>query len=147
MISLKIEDIPDFNPKFAVAGTFLFVREKILLLQRAAHKPQGETWGVPAGKINHLEDRQAGARRELLEETGISLWPHLFEHKHTFYVRNEKKQYDFIYEVFIVTMCTKPAVNINIEEHVDYEWKTPSDALLVNLMDDESEVIKHTFNL
>jgi hypothetical protein len=35
----------DFNPKFEVVSCFIEVEGRILLLHRADHKPQGNTWG------------------------------------------------------------------------------------------------------
>ena len=46
----------DFNPKFKVASSFIEHKGKILLLHRQNHKPQGNTWGVPAGKVDNGEN-------------------------------------------------------------------------------------------
>jgi 8-oxo-dGTP pyrophosphatase MutT (NUDIX family) len=54
------------------AGYILYVMKagvpRFLLLRNARHK----TWGFPKGKLDPGEDARAGARRELLEETGVS---------------------------------------------------------------------------
>ncbi len=45
---------------------------KLLLIQRA-HDPHKGKWALPGGFVNIDEDLDAAARRELKEETGISV--------------------------------------------------------------------------
>jgi ADP-ribose pyrophosphatase YjhB (NUDIX family) len=42
----------NFTPKFEVVSCFVEYKNEILLLLRQDHKPQGNTYGVPAGKID-----------------------------------------------------------------------------------------------
>ena len=59
-------------------------REPQVLLERQyRHVARGPLWELPAGRIDHGESALAGAKRELLEETGITAreWRHAF----TFY--------------------------------------------------------------
>jgi ADP-ribose pyrophosphatase YjhB (NUDIX family) len=58
-----------FDPKFDVVSCFVEYKGKILLLHRQDHKPQGNTYGVPAGKVDAGEDIWTTVRREIEEET------------------------------------------------------------------------------
>ncbi len=42
----------NFTPKFEVVSCFVEYNDEILLLLRQDHKPEGNTYGVPAGKID-----------------------------------------------------------------------------------------------
>lgn len=53
-----------------VVGCFLEYEGKFVLLHRHAHKPNGGTWGLPAGKVEPGESDTAAVLRELWEETG-----------------------------------------------------------------------------
>ena len=56
---------------------------RVLLERQYRHVARGPLWELPAGRIDHGESALAGAKRELLEETGITAreWRHAF----TFY--------------------------------------------------------------
>ncbi len=145
MLKFNIEEIENFSPRMVAVGTFLLVEDKILLLQRAFHKPQGGTWGQPAGKVESGESSRCTARRELQEETGLSVWEEVFEPISTAYVRYD--DYDFVYETFILRLPDFPRVQIDPKSHIGFMWTTPQMALSMNLIQDMDEVIKHTFNL
>ena len=53
-----------------VVGCFLEYDNKFVLLRRHSHKPDGSTWGLPAGKVEPAESDEAAMIRELYEETG-----------------------------------------------------------------------------
>lgn len=53
-----------------VVGCFLEYDGKFLLLKRLSHKPEGDTWGLPAGKVEQDESDEEAVIRELFEETG-----------------------------------------------------------------------------
>lgn len=53
-----------------VVGCFLEYNNKFVLLKRHAHKPDGSTWGLPAGKVEASESDETAMIRELYEETG-----------------------------------------------------------------------------
>ena len=56
---------------------------RVLLARQYRHVARGPLWELPAGRIDHGESPLVGAKRELLEETGITArrWQHAF----TFY--------------------------------------------------------------
>ncbi len=51
---------------------------RVLLARQYRHAVGGPLWELPAGRIDHGESALAGAKRELLEETGITAreWRH-----------------------------------------------------------------------
>ena len=58
---------------------------RILLQERDEHAPiDPERWGLSGGHLEAGEDAEAGAYREVEEETGVSLAPGTLEHFETF---------------------------------------------------------------
>lgn len=53
-----------------IVGCFLEYDSKFVILLRHSHKPSGDTWGLPAGKVEAGEDDKTALLRELREETG-----------------------------------------------------------------------------
>jgi 8-oxo-dGTP diphosphatase len=53
-----------------VVGCFLEYNNEFVLLKRHSHKPDGSTWGLPAGKVEPNESDETAMIRELYEETG-----------------------------------------------------------------------------
>ena len=68
------------------------------VVQRHPQKPQGGTWGVPAGKVDGDEHRIDALYREIQEETGIDLNQEKVDFVTTCYVRYDT--YDFLYHIY-----------------------------------------------
>ncbi len=67
------EIVPEgFTPQVQVAACYLEINNKRLLLQRAHANLEPGKWGVPGGKLEKDETPENAAKRELLEEMGIS---------------------------------------------------------------------------
>lgn len=130
----------DFKSKFDVVGCFLEYDGKILLVHRADHKPQGDTWGVPAGKVDPGETLLQTMARELLEETGFTIEPSRLLYFGKVYVRFP--DYDFVYHMFHCRLTEKPRIILRPDEHKDFEWVTPQESLKKNLIQDGDSVIK-----
>jgi ADP-ribose pyrophosphatase YjhB (NUDIX family) len=60
-----------FSPNVAVLALVL-LDEKVLLVQRK-HEPRQGFWALPAGFMEWDEDPAAAAKREVLEETGLTI--------------------------------------------------------------------------
>ena len=128
-----------FSPKFEVVSCFLEHDGKILLLHRQDHKPEGDTWGVPAGKVDSNEDIYEATLREIREETGVSLGKEQLTHGHKLFVRYPG--YDFFYHIFHAALAERPVISISSNEHKTYTWVTPQEALGMNLIQDEDACI------
>jgi 8-oxo-dGTP diphosphatase len=63
----------NFNSKFDVVSCFVEYNGEILLLHRQDYKPEGNTWGLPAGKVDSGENFLESMVREIQEETGFVL--------------------------------------------------------------------------
>ena len=130
--------LENFNPIIEVAGTFIEVGDEILLMHRHPDKPYGETWGIPAGKLEKGETPHQAAVRELEEETGIKL-THL-RSLGPLYVRLE---YDFIFHLFAICLNEKPQVLHETDAHIDWQWITPKAALSLHLIVGGHETFKY----
>lgn len=135
----------DFQPRFEVVSCFVQVlsdegKEEILLLLRPEHKPQPNTWGIPAGKQDPGEERNAAMLRELFEETGIVLDPSDLAFLDSAYVRFPNL--DFIQHIYCTRLATKAAVRINPEEHKEFRWVDIEQAHTLDLIQDLDACIK-----
>ena len=124
----------NFNPKFIVVSAFLQHRGKILLLKRQNSKPEGNTWGMPAGKVDSKESIYDGVIREIREETGVDINRDDIEYFREFFVRYP--DYDFIYHIFSTRFDDKPEIIINRDEHKKFKWVEPEEALKLSLIQD-----------
>lgn len=110
-----------------VVGCFLEYDGKIVLLLRHAHKPNGNTWGLPAGKVEVGEEDATAILRELWEETGYQASPQELQ-----YIREDVYEFDDAPPVFFVVYkveLTKPhSVQIEEAAHQQYQWATPGEA-------------------
>lgn len=117
----------NFHSRIHVVGCFLEHHGKFLLLLRQGHKSHGNTYGVPAGKVDDGETPDEAMVRELFEETGYVCkkeTPRLF--KKTFVEEGENQ---IIYSIYHLSLPAEHAVIINPEEHADFRWTTPAEAL------------------
>lgn len=130
-----------FTPQVEVAACYLEMNNKLLLLQRAHGKLEAGKWGVPAGKLENNETPENAAKRELLEETGISLAnPSCIQRLNSLYIR--KPEVDYIYHVFKVQLDQMPTVHLS-DEHQSYTWATLKDIETIALMDGAKEALQH----
>ena len=134
-----------FSPKFEVVSCFVEHDGHILLLHRQDHKPEGDTWGVPAGKVDPDEDIYEATMREIREETGLHIQKEQVKHEYKLFVRYP--EYDFYYNIFHVALSERAVISISPNEHKTYEWVTPNDALTMNLIRDEDACIKLFYSL
>jgi 8-oxo-dGTP diphosphatase len=104
---------------------------KILVTQRSSELDwQAEKWGLMYGRIDQFEDAVTGLRREVYEESGITdlevgevlrVW-HIFR-------GSEKAENELIGITF---HCKTQQETVFIsEEHAQYKWMRPEEALSV----------------
>jgi 8-oxo-dGTP pyrophosphatase MutT (NUDIX family) len=135
----------NFSPRFEVVSCFLENAEEFLLLHRPAHKPQGNTWGVPAGKKEVDETPIDAMIRETKEETGHKINPKELNYFKELYVRYD--DYDFIYHIFSLKLRERPEIILEENGHKDFRWVTPKNSLQMNLIQDLDECIKLFYKL
>lgn len=135
-----------FNPTFTVVGVFLEHGGEFVLLLRQDHKPEGNTWCLPAGKVGTDERTEAAACREVFEETGVKVDEDQLEFIKEVYV--VFPTYDFIYRTYRYQMSgDRPSIVIAPDEHKEFAWVTPPRALGMNLIQDEAPCIQFTYAL
>lgn len=118
--------IPEgFSPRIEVAGIYVNVEDKILFLQLADHKDEKGLWGVPAGKLEACEEPLQAARRELFEETGITVGQEAFQTFGAIYIR--KPELDYVYHLFGLRLNTIPLLSLS-REHCSYIWVSKEEA-------------------
>jgi 8-oxo-dGTP pyrophosphatase MutT (NUDIX family) len=107
---------------------------------RQDHKPQGNTWGVPAGKLEKDESPAEAIIRELEEEIGYKGRVKDLVPSKSLFVRYP--EYDFIYHIFALPLSERFDVQLDLSAHKEFVWITPEDALTKELIRDEDACIK-----
>lgn len=137
--------LKNFKERFEVVSCFIEHEEEILLLHRQDSKPQGNTWGVPAGKVDKGETLEKAIKREIEEELGLAIDSTSLNYFDKFFVRYP--DYDFIYHVFHLPIKERPVINLNFDEHKGSIWKTPRESLKLELIPDEDFCIKTFYSV
>lgn len=109
----------DFSAKVEVAACYLELDHKLLLLERAEGKIEGGKWGVPAGKLEKGETPAKAALRELMEETGIKVFPDQIQAIGALYIR--KPEVEYIYHLFQIFLRETPDIVLS-NEHTKSKW-------------------------
>ncbi|MBI5140211.1 MAG: NUDIX domain-containing protein [Candidatus Vogelbacteria bacterium] len=124
---------------FEAAGCFLEHAGEIVLLHRQDHKPQGNTWGTSGGRVEPMETPSDACIREVFEETGIKIGePTFFQ---VVYV-NYPGKFTFAYPLFHYKLDVRPGIKIKPDEHKAFIWKSPTEAVMMDLIKDEDGCIK-----
>jgi 8-oxo-dGTP pyrophosphatase MutT (NUDIX family) len=135
-----------FKGRREVATCFIECRGEFLLLLRHPYLPelQAGKWGLPGGVVEQGEFADQAIWRELTEETGINVQTNEPVYIHTLYVQydDEHGKYEFVLHLFRLSRHEKPNITIDHNEHADFCWATPYDALRMNLMKDLEKFIE-----
>jgi 8-oxo-dGTP pyrophosphatase MutT (NUDIX family) len=135
----------NFKPKFEVVGNFVQYQDEIILLLRQSHKRQGNTWGIPSGKVDDDENLVTAACRETFEETGLVVPETDLEFFNTIYVRYD--DYDFIYHMFSYKVDSKIEAILSPSEHQEMRWVKIEEAFSLPLIEDLDECLRLFFNI
>lgn len=135
----------NFNPDIETASCILESNGKFIVLHRQDHKPQGNTWGSPTGKVDENENPSQTISREVKEETGIDIPEQSFKFHKTYYVKYPDLA--FIYHLFSCRIDKTPGIILKNNEHKDFKWVTPEQALNMPLIQHFDSVIKDFFNV
>ena len=131
---------PDFRPTVEVAGCFCVFEDKILYVLRHPEKPQGGTWGLPAGKLEPGESARDAAVREVFEEVGILIDPRELIEIGQHYIR--LNSVDYVFHAFEKKFSTMPSLVIDPNAHIEAKWVTLDGALKLPLIIGGKEVIE-----
>lgn len=114
-----------------VVGCFLEYDNKFVLLRRHSHKPDGDSWGLPAGKVDPGEADEAAILRELFEETGYSATPEQLQllDEHQFHMPSGTVN-DFV--SYRVKLTDPHEVIREKASHSAHKWVTPQEAYAMN---------------
>jgi len=123
---ISLVPLKDFNPTVEVAGCYCEYEDKILFLKRTPHKHQGDTWGVPGGKLDEGETPLTAVIREVFEEVGIKVKEDDLQEMDKMYVRGLLN--DYIFYRFRLRFTTLPVIDLSLEEHVEARWVTIEEA-------------------
>ena len=135
-----------FKPDIEVVGCLLRHKDKILLLHRHNNKSQGGKWGLPAGKVDKTDKDKADALiREIQEETGLILEKDKLIYHKTFFVHYPEKKY--FYHYFETNIESVFDVCIKEDEHQNFCWVTPEEALNMPLVMDEEHCLKYVYGI
>jgi len=131
---------PDFRKQVDIVSCWVFRDDRFLLLHRRPDKPNGGTWGLPAGKVDAHETLLQAACRELFEESALDIPEADLIFLRTVHVRH--RGCDLDWHMFSITLESLPDVQFNPVEHQGYAWVTPADALEFDLIHDLEEAIQ-----
>ena len=112
---------------------------KLLLIQRG-HDPYEGKWALPGGFVDIDEDLETAARRELKEETGITVGD--IEQLHTFGNPNRDPRERVITVVYIAIIKSEVEVNA-ASDAAKAEWFDVNE--LPELAFDHPEIIKRAY--
>ena len=121
----------------------LFTRRRerhcILLIKRAAY-PCKDMWALPGGFVDIDEDLETAARRELQEETGLSLGDVPFEQLYTFGAVDRDPRERIITVVYYVFTADEKLVPRAGDDAKEAQWFELDD--LPALAFDHDEIIE-----
>ena len=105
-----------------VVGAVIQDGERVLLLQRPADDFRGGAWELPSGKVDPGEDLGEALRREVAEETGLSVarvsaYLGAFEYRSGSGKRTRQHTW---------TVAVEPG-EIQLTEHDRYAWALPGE--------------------
>ena len=126
-----------------VVGCFLEYDNKFVLVHRLPHKPDGDTWGLPSGKVEPNESDKDALKRELYEETGYKVKDDEIELLGEYDFTSPRGD-SFTYVTYRVVLKNPHEVTVEEAAHSEYRWVTIDEA---DEMDDLIHGLHHLFRL
>lgn len=114
-----------------VVGCFLTYGDTFVLFHRHAHKPDGNTWGLPGGKVEPDESDIDAIIRELGEETGYIGKPSEFELLGV-YEFESPNGHHLDYVTYALNLDKPHKVTLEESAHSKYKWVTVEEADKMN---------------
>lgn len=135
------EEKPEsFVSQLTIVGCYCQFKERFLLLHRHVEEFDGDTWCLPAGRLEEGEKIIAGAVRELKEETGIEVGKKDLKHLGDLFIEASGFRYTFV--IYQKRFLEEPEVSLDLTEHVAFRWVTLDEALALPLVQAGKEVLQ-----
>ncbi len=123
-----------------IVGCFLEYDSKFVILLRRSHKPDGDTWGLPAGKVEQGEEDQVALLRELKEETGYLASENELEHLLDFNFGQDNK---YTFAAYRIKLARPHELILEDAAHADFKWVTATECYAMpNLIPDFHELLR-----
>jgi len=119
-------------------------KNKMLLLERH-HQSKKMYWDIPGGRVQRGESLMETLMREVKEETGFTIEP--LELLQNIWTKTEHK---YNYQVFLVIYVCKiksGKIKIADNETADYGWFTMKEALKLDFLPLNKEIIQQSKNI
>lgn len=139
--SVFVDPPEGFHPAIEGAGCYCECAGKILFLKRHPERPQGNSWGVPGGKLEKNESPRDAVVREIKEEIGLEIDDHSLTYLGTLYCR--LPHLDYVFHMFRKTFVSLPVIDLAPEEHLEMKWVTIEEAMQLPLMAGRAEGLKY----
>ncbi len=125
-----------------VVGCFLEFDDKFVILLRHSHKPDGNTWGLPSGKVEPDESDKDAALRELQEETGYKAAATELQHIGDYaFMSSDNKPYTYV--TYRIKLKAQHQVALENAAHADYKWVTANECYaMADLISGFHELLK-----
>lgn len=115
--------MPNITQPVVAVGAVIFRDDCVLLVERK-HPPNQGQWAIPGGKVRLGESLTAAAKREILEETGITIKP--LNPIHTFEVIEKDQHGQIVYHYVVIDLFAEyvagqpaPADDVSAAKWVD----------------------------
>ena len=108
--------------KMRTVGCFMEYDSKFIILHRRPDEPDGNTWGLPAGKVNAAESDEDAILREIAEETGYKASKDELELLGTYIFEFPDLYLEF--PTYHLSLKQHIEVEYNLDEHTNFKWVT-----------------------
>jgi 8-oxo-dGTP pyrophosphatase MutT (NUDIX family) len=138
--SIYYQQPQDFKVDREAAGCYLVCQNKILFLKRHPNCSQGNTWGVPAGKLEKGESPKEAVIREIREEVGLDISQDITDVGKLFISLSHVL---YVFHMFYKCYQTFPEIALSIDESIDARWVTYDEALDLPLIIGGKEALEY----
>ena len=129
--------------KMRTAGCFLEYEGRFVILHRRSDEPDGNTWGLPAGKVNAAETDEDAILREVEEETGYKASKEELEFLEEYIFDFPDLYLEF--PTYRISPKEFPPITCNPREHTEFKWVTAQECdTIPNLIRGLNDLLRRT---